>query len=119
MMVIRRRHKIFTAAVIVLMFVISACTSSGSGASGGYIEILRSAPKGINYRQVGFVDTHLPKSHFQSMDWWKRQVESRLKKKARELNADALIHLKLDPSSGSASAIAIKYREVFPGEGES
>lgn len=91
-----------------------SCASTSDKSPDGYVKILRAVPKGINYQVLGDVNTHLIKSPLESMEWWKTQCEERLRKRAKELGADALVYVQLDPESGNASARAIKYRETFP-----
>ena len=102
--------------IIALVFLLLSCAASSNHPHGGFIKIYTTAPKGIGYRKVGLVETHLIRSPLESTGWWKKQVESRLRKKARELGADALMCARFEPGSGNASAIAIKYREIFPKE---
>ncbi|MDD5085914.1 MAG: hypothetical protein PHE61_07750 [Candidatus Omnitrophica bacterium] len=105
----------FSPLVFLFVLLLSiSCASAPDEGPDGYVKILRTAPKGINYQVLGDVNTHLIKSSFENMEWWKTQCEERLRKKAKELGADALIYPQFDPVSGNASARAIKYREAFP-----
>ena len=109
-----------SAAVIVCAGALVCCTISCKSSAvevkpqSGYIQIYKQPPKGINYRVLGIVDAHLVKSTFENEQWWRTQIEGRLRKKAKAMGADALINARFDSMAGNASAQAIKYREVFP-----